>query len=492
MPLLATPTKLNEAPKELYRPTFHFSAAKNWINDPNGLVYYDGEYHLFYQHHPDDIVWGPMHWGHAVSRNLVHWEHLPIALSPDELGMIFSGSAVIDWHNTAGFGKEAMVAIFTHHNPETLCQSQSLAYSLDRGRSWTKYAGNPVVEPLPGIKDFRDPKVIWYDAGDGSGHWVMCLAAGTGVDFYTSPNLIEWEMSGRFGYGYGSTAGVWETPDFFKLTVKDGSKMYWVLSVGVLEGGPAGGSGTQYFVGDFDGEKFTAHYERETVLWVDHGADFYAVQAWNNMPDGRRVWLAWMNNWQYGLHTPATNWRGAMTIPREVGLVETADGPRLLQRPIPELKHLRGQEHQWQSFIVQSDILFSPNIRRHSLEIIAEFEVPEEMEAERFGVRVRVGGGAYTSIGYWTSRRMVFADRSWSGEVDFHESFSGLHGTTLEPEDGLLRLHLFIDCCSLEVFANDGIVCFTELIYPGEEGLGIELFSQGGPVRVMELVVYEL
>lgn len=492
MPLLSTPTNLNLAPQKTARPTYHFSAAKNWINDPNGLVYYEGEYHLFYQYHPMDVVWGPMHWGHAVSRNLVHWEHLPIALSPDELGMIFSGSAVIDWHNTAGFGKDAMVAIFTHHDPESLRQSQSLAYSLDCGRSWTKYSGNPVVEPLPGITDFRDPKVIWYDAGDGSGHWVMALAVGTAVDFYTSANLIEWEMSGRFGYGYGSTAGVWETPDFFKLTVKNGSTTYWVLSVGVIEGGPAGGSGTQYFVGNFDGKNFTAHYERETVLWADHGADFYAVQAWNNMPDGRRVWLAWMNNWQYGLHTPVTTWRGTMTLPREVGLVETASGPRLLQRPIPELQQLRNKEHQWQNFVVQSDILFSPHIRENSVEIIAEFEVPEGMEAERFGVRVRVGEGVYTTVGYWTSRQMVFTDRSSSGTIDFHESFAGVHGTTLALEDSLLRLHLFVDWCSLEVFVNDGIVCFTELIYPGQEHLGIELFSQGGPVRVRELVVYEL
>lgn len=299
-------------------------------------------------------------------------------------------------------------------------------------------------------------------------------------------------MSGRFGYGYGSTAGVWETPDFFKLTVNNGSTTYWVLSVGVLEGGPAGGSGTQYFVGGFDGEKFTAHYEREMVLWADHGADFYAVQAWNNVPNGRRVWLAWMNNWQYGLHTPVTTWRGAMTLPREVGLVETAEGPRLTQRPVSELMKLRGKAHRWENFVVQSDIFFSPNVRQDSVEIIVEFKVPEAMDAERFGIRVRVGEGAYTTAGYWTSRQMIFTDRSSSGTIDFHESFAGVHGTTLAIENGRLRLHLFVDWCSLEVFVNEGIICFTELIYPGQEHLGIELFSQGGPVMVRELVVYEL
>ncbi|MFZ0544518.1 MAG: glycoside hydrolase family 32 protein, partial [Candidatus Promineifilaceae bacterium] len=460
---LSPQTTSDQAAQEPYRPKYHFTAAQHWINDPNGLVYYDGEYHLFYQYYPKDIVWGPMHWGHAVSRDLVHWEYLPIALYPDELGMIFSGSAVIDWDNSAGFGKNAMVAIFTHHNPETLVQSQSIAYSLDCGRSWTKYAENPVIEPPTDMKDFRDPKVIWYDAGDGSGHWVMCLAAGTAVDFYISTNLREWEMSGRFGYGYGSVAGVWETPDFFKLPVRNGSKTYWVLSVGVIEGGPAGGSGTQYFVGIFDGKNFTAHYERETVLWVDHGADFYAVQSWNNMPDGRRVWLAWMDNWQYGLHTPATTWRGAMTVPREVVLVETADGPRLVQNPIKELQRLRKGEQRWQDVVIQSNASFSPDIRGKSLEIIADFEVPEAKTAEDFGIRVRVGEVVHTTVGYWTSRRMLFTDRCRSGNVDFDQLFATVHGAKLEPEDGLLRLHLFLDCCSLEVFANEGIVCFTEL-----------------------------
>jgi fructan beta-fructosidase len=462
------------------------------MNDPNGLVYYGGEYHLFYQYHPDDVVWGPMHWGHAVSRDLVKWEHLPVALYPDELGMIFSGSAVIDYRNTAGFGREAMVAIFTHHNPDTLVQSQSLAYSLDCGRSWRKYGGNPVVKPLPGIVDFRDPKVFWYDKGDGAGHWVMCLAAGTAVDFYMSPNLIDWEMCGRFGGGYGSVAGVWETPEFFKVQMKNSSQTYWVLSVGVLEGGPGGGSGTQYFVGSFDGQHFTAIYEKETVLWVDHGTDFYAVQSWNNTPDGRRLWLAWMNNWQYGIHTPTASWRGVMTIPREVGLVETDNGPRLVQSPVTELNVLRGNRQSWEKVIVQPDTLFAPNLRGECLEIIAEFELGESMTAEVFGIRVRVGAGAYTAVGYWTSRRVLYTDRLNSGKVDFHEMFPKENFSPILAETGLLRLHLFVDRCSLEVFANNGVVCFTELIFPGKEGVGIELFSQGGAVVVRELVVYEL
>ncbi len=492
MPNHSAPTNPDKHSNDPYRPKYHFSAEKNWINDPNGMVYYKGEYHLFYQYYPDDIVWGPMHWGHAVSRDLLNWEYLPIALYPDDLGMIYSGSAVIDYGNTAGFGPEAMVAIFTYCDPKTLEQSQGIAYSLDCGRTWTKYPKNPVLKPTTEMPDFRDPKVFWYDNGDGQGHWVMCLAVGTAVHFYTSPNLIDWEMADRFGGGYGSIAGIWETPEFLKLPLKNGSKSYWVLSVGVLEGGPGGGSGTQYFVGTFNGSHFVAHYEKETVLWVDHGADFYAVQSWNNVPDGRRIWLAWMNNWQYGKLIPTTNWRGLMTIPRELGLVETSHGPRLIQSPARELKSLRGRQNHFKNLLVQSETPFSPDIRGNSLEIIADFDMPEEMETEVFGVRIRVGEEEFTAIGYWTSRNMLFTDRFASGQIDFHEEFGRVNGAIMEPENGRIRMHIFVDRCSVEVFGNDGLVCFSELIFPGEESLGVELFSQGGDIMAREFEVYEI
>jgi fructan beta-fructosidase len=491
---MTIPLKPNTPTKSIdpFRPKFHFSTENNWLNDPNGMVYYRGEYHLFYQYHPEDIIWGPMHWGHAVSRDLVKWEYLPVALHPDELGMIFSGSAVIDHQNTAGFGPEAMVAIFTHHNPESLRQTQSLAYSLDCGRTWTKYPHNPVLEPTTDMPDFRDPKVFWFKNETGGGHWVMCLAVGTAVHFYTSFNLIDWEMSGRFGGGYGSIAGVWETPEFFKLPVKNGSHAYWVMSVGVLEGGPGGGSGTQYFVGNFDGQKFVAHYEKEMVLWVDHGSDFYAVQSWNDVPDGRRLWLAWMNNWQYGKLIPTSNWRGLMTIPREVGLVDTQQGPRLIQSPARELQSLRGREWHFENILVEEERPFSPGVCGDGLEIMADVEVPEGMEAENFGLRIRMKDEKYTTVGYWTTRKMLYTDRFRSGEVDFHEEFGRINGAVMEPEDGRIRIHLLIDRCSIELFGNNGLVCFSELIFPGDDCLGIELYSQGGPVVVRELVVYEL
>jgi fructan beta-fructosidase len=230
---------------ELYRPQYHFSPQANWMNDPNGPVYCDGEYHLFYQYHPESPVWGLMHWGHAVSCDLIHWQHLPIALYPDEHGMIFSGSAVVDWNNAAGFGEKAMIIIFTYNKEHK--ETQNLAYSTDKGRTWTKYAGNPVIPHPNYLRDFRDPKVFWHE-----NHWVMSLAAGDMILFYASPDLKHWEQSGSFGGGYGCTSGVWETPDLFKLPVDNGPETRWVLTVGVGNGGPAGGSGTQYFIGEFN------------------------------------------------------------------------------------------------------------------------------------------------------------------------------------------------------------------------------------------------
>ncbi len=239
---------------EAFRPQFHFSPKTGWMNDPNGLVYDNGEYHLFYQHNPNDTKWGPMHWGHAVSSDLIHWQDLPIALEPDKLGMIFSGSAVIDADNTANFGKGAMVAVFTHDLSSA--ESQSLAYSTDHGRTWTKYALNPVLEPPNNLRNFRDPKVFWYTPGYGAGHWVMLVAAGSSVLIYESSDLKNWKFSSNFGLGYGATCGVWETPDLLELPITGGSQKRWVLTVGVNNCAPAGGTGVQYFVGQFDGKTF--------------------------------------------------------------------------------------------------------------------------------------------------------------------------------------------------------------------------------------------
>lgn len=481
-----TPTLSLDEP---FRPQFHFTPPEKWINDPNGLVYYQGEYHLFYQYYPDDTVWGPIHWGHAVSRDLVNWEHLPIALYPDDLGYIFSGSAVIDWHNTAGFGSEAMVAIYTYHQPDSSRQSQAIAYSTDKGRSWVKYEGNPVIPTPANIRNFRDPKVIWYDAGGGKGHWVMALAAGKAILFYTSPNLVDWEASGSFGFGYGSTSGVWETPDLFELPVGDETR--WVLTVGVGDGAPAGGSGTQYFVGAFDGQTFTSENPKEMVLWADVGADFYAAQSWSDVADGRRLWLGWMNNWQYGQEIPTSTWRGAMTIPREVGLVQTEAGVRLVQTAVSELTQIRTTHHRWQNLTVMPATPFVPDVTGETLEIMVEMDVP--VTANKVGIRLRVGEGEETAVGYAPKSNTLFVDRSRSGQSHFHDQFATIHTASFVPTNQRLQLHLFVDKSAVEVFVNGGLVTFTEQIFPRDEAVRVELFVEGETaVSVPTFEVYRL
>src|SRR5258708_21350232 len=321
---------------ELYRPQFHFSPAANWTNDPNGLIYYKGEYHLFYQYHPFSMVWGPMHWGHAVSPDLIHWTQLPIALYPDELGRIFSGSAVADVNNTSGMlPGGGLVAIFTYHksvNGERQ-ESQGMAYSADNGRTWTKYAGNPVIPA--GGKDFRDPKVFWHAE---SGRWVLVLAAGDRLKLYTSPDLIHWTFASDFGVHQGAHTGVWECPDMFPLKV-DGQTKWVVLTS--LDGAPAGGRGTQYFIGSFDGKTFTNENSPTVTLWMDFGRDNYAGITYNNEPDGSLVLIAWINDWTYARNIPTSPWRGAMTIPRQLELKQLADGIRLVESPVKQLESLR-------------------------------------------------------------------------------------------------------------------------------------------------------
>jgi fructan beta-fructosidase len=481
-----TPVALNEP----YRPQFHVSPPEKWVNDPNGLVYYQGEYHLFYQHNPHDTVWGPMHWGHAVSRDLVNWTHLPIALYPDEIGTIFSGSAVIDWHNTAGFGEAAMVAIFTHDASGR--QMQSLAYSTDNGRTWTKYEGNPVLEPPNNIRNFRDPKVVWYQPENGDGYWVMAVTGGNIVLFYTSPDLKHWESSGGFGLTHGATCGVWETPDLFKLPVDDGPETRWVLAVAIGSCAPAEGSGMQYFIGNFDGKTFTNDNDKDQVLWADFGADFYAPQSWSDAPDGRKTWIGWMNNWVYAQDIPTSSWRGAFTIPRDLALKTTPEGIRLVQTPVVELEMLRGEHWLWEGVGVTAVSPQLSAISGSTLEIIAEFPVTPNMDADRFGFRLHTGSGEHTTIGYVTKEQIAFLDRSQSGQTDFNELFPGIHLAQMPPIDGFIRLRLFIDHASVELFANDGLVTITDQFFPTGDRLQIELFADGGDVVVSKLDVYQL
>ncbi len=470
-----------------FRPLYHFSPQANWVNDPNGLVYYRGEYHLFYQYHPDSSIWGPMHWGHAVSKDLMNWQELPVALYPDEHGTIFSGSAVIDWKNTTGFGEETMVAIFTHDQKDR--QVQSLAYSTDCGRTWTKYAGNPVLLPPDGLRDFRDPKVFWY-AENGQAHWVMVLAAHNAIRFFTSPDLIHWTLASIFGETHGAHTGVWETPDLFKLPVVDSSECRWVLTAGIGHGGPGGNSGMQYFVGQFDGVAFTSENPEETILWADFGADYYAAQSWSDEPTGRRLMIGWQNNWQYARVIPTTTWRGVFSLPREVLLKKTREGIRLFQQPAAEVLSQRGECCSFHDVFVIPGTNLLGHLHGDTFEINAVFQT--NSQAECFGFRLRVGDGEQTTVGYNLTNQEVFVDRLNSGQTNFEKGFARIHSARLEPIDGIIRLQIFLDRSCIEVFGNDGEVTIADTIFPDAQSQEIELFAQGGEVLLRQLDVYEM
>ncbi len=417
-----------------YRGTYHFSPADHWMNDPNGMVFFEGEYHLFFQHHPFGDKWGPMHWGHAVSRDLVNWEELPIALEPDEIGTIFSGSAVVDRDNTTGFFPDGpgLVAIFTHHLEQPgvpTVQSQSLAYSRDGGRTWTKYAGNPVLtsEDKP---DFRDPKVFWHEA---SRKWIMILACGQEVALYHSEDLKSWTPGSTFGEGIGSHDGVWECPDLFELAIDgDPSRGKWVMLVSIGDGGiGTEGSRTQYFTGDFDGATFVPDEASREIRWLDHGRDNYAGVSWSDVPDedGRRLVLGWMSNWRYANHTPTEGWRGAMTIPRELTLETIGGVERLMQRPARELDAARVP------VLKRTDLsLAELNEALRALRSDS-FELDVRAEAGRsFEFRLREGGGCVTRVGIDAQAGELFIDRRESGESGFHADFAGRHAAKLPEE----------------------------------------------------------
>lgn len=477
---------------EPYRPQFHFSPERNWINDPNGMAYHNGEWHLAYQYNPFGNTWGHMSWGHAVSKDLVHWEHLPLAI-PEQGGvMSFSGCAVSDVNNTSGFGRNGetpLVAIYTGHIEAKKRQDQRLAYSLDNGRTWTQYEGNPVIDI--NAAEFRDPKVFWHEA---TGKWVMvvALAKEHKVRIYGSKDLKSWDHLSDFGPAGAVKVPNWECPDLFELAVDGTNEKRWVMVVNVGDGAVAGGSGVQYFVGDFDGKTFTSENPRDTILWADYGRDAYAFQSWDNAPGGRRVWLAWMNNWQYANAIPTFPERGAMTAPREVGLTRTAEGVRLVQTPAAELEKLRGEPVVLEDVTLEpgADPLAALGVEGDTLDIEAEFEVDA---ASRFGLRVREGASERTDVGYDLRLREVFVDRRDSGQDGFHAAFAGYqHAKLPVPKDGRITLRILVDRSSVEVFANGGVVSITDRIFPSLASRGVSLFAEEGPVRIAKLTIYPL
>jgi len=481
--------------EERLRPYIHYTPEEHWMNDPNGLVYFDGEYHLFYQYKPSGDTWGEMFWGHAVSTDLVNWEELPIALYPDELGHMFSGSVVVDWNNTSGFGDGTtppLVAMFTQEYAGG--QVQSLAYSSDKGRSWTVYEGNPVIPQPEGLSVFRDPKVRWHEPTQ---RWVMALTIGDQVRIYSSPNLKSWTHESDFGAGHGFHGGFWETPDLFPLPVDgDAGRTKWVLTVSVSQGAPAFGSGMQYFVGDFDGKTFTNANPPERTLWVDYGADFYAGMTFSGT-DGRVVWLGWMNNWHYAQTIPSAGWRGTMSLPRELTLRTDENGDlRLTQQPVAELQQLRGAPIEIAPGTIENGTIELADLGGQAYEIVAEFDVGAtvtEAAYGRFGFRVHAGDGQRTAFGYDASVGELFFDRSQSGVTSFSPEFAASPQKAEYAAGGdALKLHLVVDKTSVEAFADDGRVVFTNQIFPDPSKHRIELFAENGAVSVASLRIYPL
>ncbi|GAA4326690.1 glycoside hydrolase family 32 protein [Mucilaginibacter gynuensis] len=468
MPLLSCAQQRPQPSTEKHRPQIHFTPEEKWMNDPNGMVYYKGKYHLFYQYFPGGTKWGPMHWGHASSKDLVHWDRLPVALYPDSLGLIFSGSAVVDSLNTSGFGKDGktpLVAIFTHHDMKgerakrNDFQNQSIAYSLDEGLTWKKYAGNPVLKN-PGIVDFRDPKVSWYAEQK---KWIMTLATKDRITFYSSPDLKDWKKESEFGEKLGAHGGVWECPDLFPLMLN--GKKYYVLLISINPGAPNGGSGTQYFVGDFDGSKFTPL--QEETRWIDYGTDNYAGITWANTGN-RKVFIGWMNNWTYANEVPTESWRGATTIARELKLFNDKNGISLSTEPVKELAVLAKATINLPKAVRAG---LSKPLNKTSLSGPYKLQLQTNGLAS-FSVVLSNTAKNKLVVGYDKAGNRFYIDRRAAGNNDFNKEFAKIHYAPRISAGKTISLTLYVDVASVELFADNGSSVMTDIFFP-EKPLGL-------------------
>lgn len=453
--------------QEQFRPQFHFSPKEKWMNDPNGLVYNEGVYHLFYQYYPEDIIWGPMHWGHAISEDLMTWKHKPIALYPDEYGYIFSGSTVLDVTNTSGFGTEEnppLVAIFTYHLMEgekagrSDYQTQGIAYSLDNGETWTKYEDNPVIKNIEGIKDFRDPKVFW---NEDSNQWIMIIVAGNRAKFYKSNDLKKWVYLSDFGKGIGAQEGVWECPDLFKLNVEGSNEEKWVLIISINPGAPNGGSGTQYFVGNFDGSTFTT--EHDDTKWIDLGTDNYAGITYNNAPNNKRIFIAWMNNWNYAKHTPTKTWRGVMTLPRELTLIKENTTYFLRNNVIESF-------NTQLTNVLEKDSISLDNAFKLEYHNFNQTEIRFNMNLSN-GIQLEFKNRRNESLLFEIDslKKEMMLDKRDSGLIDFEKRFAdSIHSLPYMVSDKEVDIRIILDWSSIEIFIDKGKYVMTEQIFPTE------------------------
>jgi levanase/fructan beta-fructosidase len=433
--------------REKFRPAYHHTPQYGWMNDPNGMFYKDGEWHLYYQYNPYGSLWENMTWGHSVSKDLIHWEALPLAIEADALGTIFSGSCVVDKDNTAGFGKNAVIAFYTSAGE---AQTQSMAYSTDGGRTFNKYGKNPVV--TFNAPDFRDPKVFWYD---GTNRWIMMLAVGQEMQIWSSANLKDWQKESSFGSEYGNHGGVWECPDLLKIEDK------WVLICNINPGGPFGGSATQYFVGDFDGHKFTCESMPKVTKWLDYGKDHYATVSFSNAPDGRTVVLAWMSNWQYANQVPTRQFRSANSIARDLGLFKDGEETYVSVIPSKETLAMRGKK------------IKNPT---DACEIVVD--VKGSMELILSNTK-----GEQVVMKYDAQKQTFAMNRKQSGDISFSEAFP--IETTAPTHGALKQLRLFIDHSSIEAFASDGKMAMTNLVFPNEPYNTLKV--KGGKATIYEI-----
>lgn len=474
------------ANKESFRPLYHHTPAYGWMNDPNGMFYKNGVYHLYFQYNPYGSVWGNMHWGHSTSTDLMHWKFEGCAIVPDAWGAIFSGSCVVDHENTAGFGKEAVVAFYTSakSTPWGDIQMQSMAYSLDNGKTFTKYEGNPILTSSE--KDFRDPKVFWYAPGK---HWVMILAVGQHMEIYSSVNLKEWKKESEFGAMQGAHGGVWECPDLVEIPVEGTREKKWVLICNLNPGGPFGGSAAQYFVGSFDGKKFVNESPTQTK-WMDWGKDNYATVTWNNAPDGRCIALGWMSNWQYANNVPTRQYRSANTLARDLTLYREGQELYLKSTPSSEVKKARGKKVSIPSFKVSEKHemvnLFEEKQGAYEVEIVIQ-----NAGASKIAFCLLNDKGEKVSMYYDLNRKQFVMDRSESGTVDFSKDFPAV---TVAPVnvDKELTLRLFVDRSSIEAFGEDGKFVMTNLVFPSQPYVKMCFEADKNGYAVKSLNVYKL